>query len=66
MKIEIYEIVMLRSFSNSTRKQEFEDNVSGIMNVVIEDDDIAISDVFDLYRLRDKLKAKFNGDVKNV
>ena len=64
MKIESYKLAMERSFSNSTRKQEFKDNVSGIMNVVIEDDDIAISDVFALFKLRDKLKAKFNGDVK--
>jgi len=66
MKIESYKLAMIRSFSNSTRKQEFEDNVSGIMNVIIEDDDIGIYDVFALFKLRDELKAKFNGDVKNV
>ena len=64
MKIESYKLAMIRSFSNSTRKQEFENNVSGIMNVVIEDDDMGIDDEFDLYHLRDKLKAKFDGDVK--
>ena len=66
MEIESYKLAMIRSFSNSTRKQEFENNVSGIMNVIIEDDDIGIYDVFALFKLRDELKAKFNGDVKNV
>lgn len=64
MKIESYEMAVLRSFSNSTRKQEFKDNVSGIMNVVIEDEDILIGDMHALFKLRDELKAKFNGDVK--
>ena len=45
MKIESYKLAMDRSFSNSTRKQEFKDNVSGIMNVVIEDDDILRNDM---------------------
>ena len=66
MKIESYKIALLRSFSNSTSKQEFEDNVSGIMNVVIEDDDTGIDDMHAIFKLRDELKAKFNGDVKNV
>ncbi len=64
MKIESYKIAVLRSFSNSTSKQEFVDNASGIMNVVIEDDDNGIDDAFALFKLRDELKAKFNGDVK--
>ena len=66
MKIESYKIALLRSFSNSTSKQEFEDNVSGIMNVVIEDDDIEIGDMHALFKLRDELMARFEGDVKNV
>ncbi|MFA5744326.1 MAG: hypothetical protein WC936_05950 [Candidatus Nanoarchaeia archaeon] len=64
MKIGSYKLAMKRSFLNSTRKQEFIDNASGIMNVIIEDDDIGIDDVFALFKLRDELKAKFNGDVK--
>lgn len=64
MKIESYKLAMNRSFSNSTSKQEFKDNISGIMNVVIEDEDILIGDMHALFKLRDELKAKFNGDVK--
>lgn len=66
MKIESYKLAMERSFSNSTRKQEFKDNVSGIMNVVIEDDDIGLDDMFTILNLRDELMARFEGDVKNV
>ena len=66
MKIESYKLAMERSFSNSTRMQEFKDNVSGIMNVVIEDDDIEIGDMHALFKLRDELIARFEGDVKNV
>ena len=66
MKIESYKLAMERSFSNSTRMQEFKDNISGIMNVVIEDDDIEIGDMHALFNLRDELMARFEGDVKNV
>jgi len=64
MKIESYKLAMDRSFSNSTRMQEFKDNVSGIMNVVIEDDDIGLDDMFTILNLRDELMARFEGDVK--
>ena len=64
MKIESYKLAMIRSFSNSTRKQEFKDNISGIMNVVIEDDDIRLDDLFTILNLRDELMARFEGDVK--
>ena len=64
MKIESYKLAMERSFSNSTRMQEFKDNVSGIMNVVIEDEDILIGDMHALFKLRDELMARFEGDVK--
>ena len=64
MKIESYKLAMERSFSNSTRKQEFKDNVSGIMNVVIEDGDIGLDDMFTILNLRDELMARFEGDVK--
>ena len=64
MKIESYKLAMERSFSNSTRMQEFKDNISGIMNVVIEDDDIEIGDMHALFKLRDELIARFEGDVK--
>ena len=66
MKIESYKLAMERSFSNSTSKQEFKDNVSGIMNVVIEDDDIGLDDMFTILNLMDELMARFEGDVKNV
>ena len=64
MKIESYKIALLRSFSNSTSKQEFEDNVSGIMNVVIEDDDMELDGLFTILNLREELMARFEGDVK--
>ena len=64
MKIESYKLAMIRSFSNSTRKQEFKDNISGIMNVVIEDDDIRLEDMFTILNFRDELMARFEGDVK--
>ena len=64
MKIESYKQAMNRSFSNSTRKQEFADNVSGIINVVIEDDDMELDDMFTILNLRDELMARFEGDVK--
>ena len=66
MKIESYKLAMERSFSNSTRMQEFKDNVSGIMNVVIEDDDMELDGLFTILNLRDELMARFEGDVKNV
>ena len=66
MKIESYKLAMIRSFSNSTRMQEFKDNVYGIMNVAIEDDDIGLDDMFTILNLRDELMARFEGDVKNV
>lgn len=64
MEIERYKKAMIRSFSNSTRKQEFKDNISGIMNVVIEDNDVGIDDTFTLLKLRSELIARFEGDVK--
>jgi len=64
MEIESYKLAMKRSFSNSTRKQEFKDNISGIMNVVIEDDDIELDDMFTILNFRDELMARFEGDVK--
>ena len=64
MKIESYKLAMERSFSNSTRMQEFKDNISGIMNVVIEDDDIELDGLFTILNLRDELIARFEGDVK--
>ena len=66
MEIERYKNAMIRSFSNSTRMQEFKDNVSGIMSVVIEDDDIKIDDMYVMLNFRDELIARFEGDVKNV
>jgi len=66
MKIESYKLAMERSFSNSTRMQEFKDNISGIMNVVIEDDDMGLDGLFTILNLRDELMARFEGDVKNV
>ena len=64
MEIESYKIAMKRSFSNSTSKQEFKDNISGIVNVVIEDDDMELDDLFTIHNLRDELMARFEGDVK--
>jgi succinylarginine dihydrolase len=64
MEIERYKKAMIRSFSDSARMQEFKDNVSGIMNVVIEDDDVGIDDTFTLLKLRSELIARFEGDVK--
>ena len=64
MEIESYKLAMKRSFSNSTRMQEFKDNVSGIMNVVIEDDDMELDDLFAILNFRDELMARFEGDVK--
>jgi len=46
--------------------QEFKDNISGIMNVVIEDDDMGLDGLFTILNLRDELMARFEGDVKNV
>ena len=66
MKIESYKLAMERSFSNSTRMQEFKDNITGIINVVIEDDDIGLDDMFTILNLMDELMARFEGDVKNV
>ena len=66
MEIERYKKAMIRSFSNSTRKQEFKDNVSGIMSVIIEDDDIGIDGMYTILNLRDELISRFEGDVKNV
>ena len=66
MEIETYKKAMIRSFSNSTHKQEFRDNMSGIMNVVIEDDDIGIVETFAILKFRGELIARFEGDVKNV
>ena len=55
MEIERYKKAIIRSFSNSTRKQEFKDNVSGIMSVIIEDDDIGIDGMYTILNLRDEL-----------
>ena len=66
MKIESYTKAIHKTFSDSTSEQQFLDGVSGIINVLIHDEEILPCCMWDVFRLKSELRAKFEGDVKNV
>ena len=64
MNIECYAKAIYKTFSDSTSEQQFLDGVSGIINVLIHDEETPSRYMWDVFRLRSELRARFKGDVK--